>query len=156
VRYLLIHCPDNDAPAHASLPSDLEASLNAWLDETIGRGINLGGAKLQAASEGRCVRVRDGQVLVSDGPFAETKEQVAGYDVIECADLREAVDVARRHPTAVLGAIEIRPLARDGGALRPVRKPGRIMSRRLFTLRCGMCRALAGDLWRRIWHSPVP
>jgi len=114
MRYLLIHCPDNQAPAHTSLPSDLAASLSSWLEETIGAGINLGGAKLQAASRARCVRVRDGQVLVSDGPFAETKEQVAGYDVIECADLRQAVDVASRHPTAVLGAIEIRPIADDG------------------------------------------
>ncbi|MGI9008592.1 MAG: YciI family protein [Streptosporangiaceae bacterium] len=51
-------------------------------------------------------------MLVGDGPFAETKEQVAGYDLIECADLRQAVDVASRHPTSGIGAIEIRPIAR--------------------------------------------
>lgn len=53
--------------------------------------------------------VRDGDVLIADGPFAETKEQVAGYDVIECADLDEAMEVASRHPTARLGTIEVRP-----------------------------------------------
>jgi hypothetical protein len=111
MRYLLIHCPDNEAPVHTNLPSDLEASLNSWLEETTAAGISLDGARLEAASQARCVRVRDGAVLVSDGPFAETKEQVAGYDVIECADMGQAVDVARRHPTALLGSIEIRPIA---------------------------------------------
>ncbi|GAA3241077.1 YciI family protein [Actinocorallia longicatena] len=53
--------------------------------------------------------VRDSGALVSDGPFAETKEQVAGYDVLECADLAEAVAIAARHPVAAFGAIEVRP-----------------------------------------------
>jgi hypothetical protein len=52
-------------------------------------------------------------VLVTDGPFAETKEQVAGYDIVECADLDEALDVASRHPTAVIGTIEIRPFVQE-------------------------------------------
>ena len=48
-------------------------------------------------------------MLVSDGPFAETKEQIAGYDVIECADLDEAIEIASKHPVARIGTIEIRP-----------------------------------------------
>jgi hypothetical protein len=48
-------------------------------------------------------------VLVSDGPFAETKEQIAGYTVLECADMEEAIEVAARHPTATFGAFELRP-----------------------------------------------
>jgi hypothetical protein len=54
--------------------------------------------------------VRDGRALISDGPFAETKEQVGGYDIIECADLDEAVAVAAAHPMARYGAVEVRPL----------------------------------------------
>jgi hypothetical protein len=59
------------------------------------------------------VQVRDLEVLISDGPFAETKEQIAGYDVIECADLDEAIEIASRHPTAWLGKIEVRPIRGD-------------------------------------------
>jgi hypothetical protein len=53
--------------------------------------------------------MRGGDVLVADGPFAETKEQIAGFDIIECADLDEAIDVASRHPVARFGSIEVRP-----------------------------------------------
>ncbi len=48
-------------------------------------------------------------MLVADGPFAETKEQIGGYDVIDCADLDEAIEVASKHPTAAIGTIEVRP-----------------------------------------------
>jgi hypothetical protein len=56
------------------------------------------------------VRVRDEEVLLSDGPFAESKEQMGGYNLIECADLDEAIEVASGHPVARYGSIEVRPL----------------------------------------------
>jgi hypothetical protein len=55
------------------------------------------------------VRLRSGETLVSDGPFAETKEQVAGYTVLECADLDQAIEIAARHPTGRIGTFELRP-----------------------------------------------
>jgi hypothetical protein len=55
------------------------------------------------------VRVRESEVLLADGPFAETKEQVAGFDIIECADLDQALEVAAKHPVAKFGTIEVRP-----------------------------------------------
>ena len=55
------------------------------------------------------MRVRDGEVMVTDGPFAETKELMAGFDVIECADLDEAIEIAAKHPIARDGMIEVRP-----------------------------------------------
>ena len=111
MRYLLIHCVAEDGAAHADVGPEIEASLSAWVQEMTSRGISLEGDRLEPSSQARTVRVRAGEVLVADGPFAETKEQVAGYDLIECADLRQAVDVAFRHPTARVGAIEIRPVA---------------------------------------------
>jgi hypothetical protein len=57
------------------------------------------------------VRVRNGKVLIADGPFAETKEVIVGFDLLECADLDEAIEVARTHPMARIGRMEIRPLA---------------------------------------------
>jgi hypothetical protein len=55
------------------------------------------------------VQVRGGEVLIADGPFAETKEQIAGFDILECADLDEAIEVAAKHPVARFGKIEVRP-----------------------------------------------
>ena len=55
------------------------------------------------------VRIRGGEVLVTDGPFAETKEQIGGFDVIECADLDEAIEVASKHPVATYGSVDVRP-----------------------------------------------
>jgi hypothetical protein len=60
-------------------------------------------------SDATTVRVRDAEVLLSDGPFAESKEQIAGFDIIECADLDEAIEVAAKHPVAAFGSIEVRP-----------------------------------------------
>ena len=55
------------------------------------------------SSDATTVRVRDGEVLLADGPFAETKEQIAGFDIVECADLDEAIEVAAKHPMARFG-----------------------------------------------------
>ena len=59
------------------------------------------------------VRVRDGQTLVADGPFAETKEQIGGFDILECADLDEAIELASKHPVAKFGTLELRPFWRE-------------------------------------------
>ena len=66
---------------------------------------------LAPPSAATTIRVRDGELLVSDGPFAETKEVIVGYDLLECADLDEAIEVARAHPMAREGRLELRPFA---------------------------------------------
>ena len=73
--------------------------------------MKLGGGGLRPAREARTVRVRDGEVLVTDGPFAETKEQIAGLNVLACASLPEAIEVTSRHPIASIGTCELRPFA---------------------------------------------
>jgi hypothetical protein len=113
MRYMLIHCVGGESEGHPELSPELERSMTNWLGETTGAGARPDGGRLQAARRAKTVRVRHGQVLVTDGPFAETKEQVAGYDIVECADLDEALDVASRHPTAVIGTIEIRPFVQE-------------------------------------------
>jgi len=74
-----------------------------------GRGIRLMGNRTRPASDAATVRVRNREVLLTAGPYAETKELVAGFDVLKCADPDEASDVASRHPMAWHGAIELRP-----------------------------------------------
>lgn len=109
VRYLLLMAAVPDAPP---APVDLERP-NAWIDEMTRRDVDRGGARLRPPEEAVAIRVRDGATLTVDGPFAELREQVAGFSVVEVADLDEAIEIAAKHPSAWLGAIEIRPLAAD-------------------------------------------
>jgi len=73
-------------------------------------GNMLGGNDLQPVQSATTVRVRNGRVMTTDGPFAETKEQLGGYYLIEAGDLNEAIQIASRIPSAKLGAIEVRPI----------------------------------------------
>ncbi len=107
---MLIHCVDEGIELSPDQEAEVEASTSAWVERTIRDGVSLHGAYLEPACEARTVRMRASQVLVTDGPFAETKEQIGGYDVIECADLDEAIAVASQHPVARIGTIEVRPL----------------------------------------------
>jgi hypothetical protein len=115
MRYLMIHClneaaePDLADPANPGEPLAEDPAIEAWVAEMDERGVKLYGGHLRPVSDAVTVRVRDGEVLISDGPFAETKEQIAGFDVLECANLDEAVAVASRHPTAKIGTFELRP-----------------------------------------------
>jgi hypothetical protein len=113
MRYLLIHYIDesifwDENGQEIEDPEEFRA-LEAWDDEMKSRGILVGGGALQPVRETTTLRVRGGDVLVSDGPFAETKEQIAGYSVLECTDLDQAIEVSSRHPTAKIGTFELRP-----------------------------------------------
>ena len=112
MQYLLIHA---GAPGLDDAWNDEAwAALNAWMDEAIDTGVSIEGAPLRLDADATTVKMRDGQLIVTDGPYAETKEQVAGYDVIECASMEEAVRWARRHPHSWMGSVEVRALV--GGA----------------------------------------
>jgi hypothetical protein len=76
-----------------------------------GNGHYLGGNPLQGVATATTVRVRDGKTVTTDGPFAETREQLGGYYLIEAKDLDDAIGVAARIPGARMGAIEVRPIA---------------------------------------------
>jgi hypothetical protein len=112
MRYMLINCTDEDAigALRAEDSSAALAEYAALSDELDRRGVLLGGARLRPTTDATTVRVRDGEVLVADGPFAETKEQIGGYYIVECADLDEAIEVASRIPAARYGTVEVRPI----------------------------------------------
>ena len=109
MKYMLMVCRDPSIKLNPEEQAAMEGSVRAWLEELTGRGMHMFGQELRPVSDATTVRVRDAEALLSDGPFAETKEHIAGFDMIECADLDEALDVAGRHPVAKLGAIEVRP-----------------------------------------------
>jgi hypothetical protein len=109
MRYLLFICSDESVGLSPGKEEEIAPAAQAWVTEMEGRGVRLEGHQLRPVSDATIVRVRDGDVLIADGPFAETKEQIAGFDVIEAADLDEAIEVASKHPVAKFGTIEVRP-----------------------------------------------
>ena len=85
-------------------------SMRKWVSEVTARGISIDGDRLRPPEDAKTVRVRAGQTLVTDGPFTESKEWIAGYDLLECADFDEAIEVASKHPMARAGRLELRPI----------------------------------------------
>ena len=83
---------------------------NTFANEALKRGLLTGGAPLQPTSTATTIRVRNGKTLITDGPFAETKEQLAGTYVLNCKDLDEAIELAARIPDALTSSVEIRPV----------------------------------------------
>jgi hypothetical protein len=121
MRYMLLMCGEVEAPEPDVVPEPRAASASnvadepcwmPWAREMDARGVIMhDGAQLQPVSTATTVRANGDEVLVADGPFAETKEVILGYDVIECADLDEAIFAASRHPVAQNGGVvEVRPI----------------------------------------------
>jgi hypothetical protein len=113
MKYLLLVCWDADkmnAQTEPDPSDEQDDESFPWLNELQARGIWVTGDQLAPPRRARSVRVRDGKAIVTDGPFAETKEAVGGFDLIECGSLEEAVEIAAGHPLAQLGTIEVRPL----------------------------------------------
>jgi hypothetical protein len=111
--YLLIMTETDDDFSQRSDPARAGEYWAAWtgyvtaLNES---GVVRAGAALQPPHTGTTVRTRDGEIVVEDGPFADSKEQLGGFFVIEVTDLDEALDWARRCPAAISGAVEVRPV----------------------------------------------
>jgi hypothetical protein len=110
MKYMMFVCSDPEPDTDTGNEPDTDV----WVAENDAAGRRLQGTALAPKSTATTVRVRNGQLLISDGPFAETKEVIVGFDLLECADLDEAIEVARTHPMARRGRIEIRPLADSG------------------------------------------
>jgi hypothetical protein len=112
VKYLAIIYNDESLYANAS-PEDVGAVFAAHgeFGEAAGKaGVFVGGEGLQGTSSATTVRVRDGERMLTDGPYAETKEQIGGYYLLDCKDLDDALNWASRIPEAKSGAIEVRPV----------------------------------------------
>ncbi len=112
MQYLLMIYTDEAAEAQAT-PEQMQAMMGAYsacTHEMKEKQVYLGGNPLQPTSTATAVRVRDGKTLTTDGPFAETKEQLGGYYLVNCRDLDEAIEYAAKIPGALHGTIEVRPI----------------------------------------------
>ena len=112
MRYaLLINTEDKrQAEMSEAETATQTAAYMAWGEEMGKRGVLQTGERLRPTASATTVRVRDGEVLTSDGPFAETKEQLAGFYLVDCKDLDEAIEVASKIPGAGHGSVEVRPI----------------------------------------------
>jgi hypothetical protein len=112
MQYMLL-IYDDEATWGSMSEADRNAVMGeyfAYTEELKTAGKYVAGDALQPISTAKSVRIREGDVSMTDGPFAETKEAVGGFDLIECGSLAEAVEIAASHPMAEAGTIEVRPL----------------------------------------------
>ena|SRR5580693_3293831 len=112
MRYLMMICLDEKVEAEMTEDEATStlAEYGAFMEEMGARGALLGGERLHPTSTATTVQVRDGEVLSTDGPFAETKEAIAGYYLLDCKDIDDAIEAAAKIPGARKGSIEVRPI----------------------------------------------
>ena len=117
MRYLLlIYSAQENAPQpNGTEFREMMEGYRVFTEDVQKRGLMQAGEALQPTSTATTVRVRNGERLVTDGPFAETKEQLGGFYLLNCKDLDEAIDLAGKIPGALHGSIEIRPIVTQQG-----------------------------------------
>lgn len=121
MQYMALIYADEDVWESFS-PADRETAYEryrAFADDARQAGVLVGGDELGSTRDATTVRVRDDETLVTDGPYAEVKEALGGYFVLECASIDDAVDWAARIPGAEHGAVEVRPVHVDPEEARP-------------------------------------
>jgi hypothetical protein len=120
VKYMLLFIKNEEAPVDEAAKPAHYAAIDRWFAEVGRDGKILGGEELQPSSAATTIRWRDGRPLVTDGPFMESKENVAGFVTIDATDLDDAIAIAKRWPPQDQ-AVEIRPvLSHDNMPHHPV------------------------------------
>jgi hypothetical protein len=112
MQYLLLIYGDEQARAELT-PAEQEVNMKAWFDYDgwlTQKGYKRAGEALQPTTTATTVREKGGKTLTVDGPFAETREQLGGFYLVECADIDEAIEAAGRMPNMGRGSVEIRPV----------------------------------------------
>jgi len=107
MRYLMFVATDPENAPDSIGEGTL--AIEEWVAKNDAAGTRIMGNRLRPAEDATTVRRRDGKVLLTDGPFAESREWIAGFDILECADLDEAIAIAAEHPMAAAGRLELRP-----------------------------------------------
>jgi hypothetical protein len=111
MRYMLLLAGDESLVNTANEGDEgMSPEYAEFVKDLAERGVLQGGERLRPTADATTVRVRDGEVLSTDGPFAETKEQLAGYFTVDCKNLDEAIEVAAQIPGAKFGSVEVRPI----------------------------------------------
>ncbi len=110
MKYMLFTYRDPNVQLDPEQRATVPAAVAAWCEEMEARGVRLGGHVLAPPAETRTIRTRAGETVVAEGPVSEQDVQIAGFNILECADLDEAVEVASGNPGASFGVLELRPI----------------------------------------------
>jgi hypothetical protein len=110
MKFMLLTHRDPDVQLDPEQMASVPAAVAAWCDEMDARGVRLGGHVLGPAAETRTIRIREGELTVDDGPPSDRSLRIAGFNILECADLDEALEVASKNPGASFGVLELRPI----------------------------------------------
>lgn len=110
MKYMLFTYRDPSVQLDPEQRSAVPAAVAAWCEEMDARGVRLGGHVLGPPTESRTIRIRAGEMTVGDGPLSEQDVHIAGFNILECADLDEALEVASKNPGANFGILELRPI----------------------------------------------
>ncbi len=111
MRFLMLVCQDSVPDAAHSAPAD--GDVEQWVIAMDARGVRVTGAPLAPETKAAVVRVRDERLQLTEGAFLNTEEALLGFDVLECRDMAEAIEVAAAHPLARRCVLEIRPVPTD-------------------------------------------
>ncbi len=111
MRFMLFICPEPGLQLSPEDKEELPAAVEAWATDLADRGIRLMGHIFEPIENAKTIRRRDDDVQVTDGPVARTREAAAGFNLLECQTLEEALEVSVRHPMAKHGSLELRAIA---------------------------------------------
>jgi hypothetical protein len=109
MKYMMFVATDPDVAADETGEGTLD--IDTWVNSNNASGKRVFGERLRPAEDSTTVRRRGGKVMVTDGPFAESREWIVGFDILDCSDLDEAIEIASQHPMAATGRLELRPFA---------------------------------------------
>jgi hypothetical protein len=110
MKYMLFTYRDPGVQLDPEQRAAVPAAVAAWCEEMDARGVRLEGHVLGPIAESRTIRIRAGEVAVGEGPVSDQNVQIAGFNILDCADLDEAVEVASKNPGASFGILELRPI----------------------------------------------
>lgn len=110
MKFMLFTYRDPNVQLSPEQRATIPPAVAAWCEEMDGRGVRLMGHVLGALAEARTIRIRGGETTVEDGPVADENLHIAGFNILDCAGLEEAVEVAAKNPGASFGTLELRPI----------------------------------------------
>jgi hypothetical protein len=110
MKYMLFTYRDPSVQLDPAERAAVPAAVAAWCEEMDARGVRLEGHVLTPLAEARTIRVRAGETSVDEGPVSDRDLRIAGFNILECADLEEAIEVAAKNPGASFGTLELRPI----------------------------------------------
>jgi hypothetical protein len=106
MKFMLLICNDESFRP----PPVLEPEVIAWVEEVKRRGARISGSRFRPATEAKTIRIRGGKRSLADGPVVQARERITGYELVDCATMDEAIELASAHPMSALGSIELRQL----------------------------------------------